>query len=42
MTFNESNALEQMILDTVENLGRTTAAFPTPIIPRSCERGATP
>ena len=26
MSFNESNTVEQMILDAVENLGRTTAA----------------
>ena len=25
MSFNESNTVEQMILDAVENLGRTTA-----------------
>jgi hypothetical protein len=29
MSFNESNTIEQMILDAVENLGRTTAAAPT-------------
>ena len=28
MSFNESNTVEQMILDAVENLGRTTAAEP--------------
>jgi type I restriction enzyme R subunit len=28
MSFNESNTVEQMILDVVENLGRTTAAEP--------------
>ena len=26
MSFNESNTVEQMILDAVENLGRTSAA----------------
>ena len=28
MSFNESNTVEQMILDAVENLGRTIAAEP--------------
>src|ERR1035437_6639446 len=28
MSFNESNTVEQMILDAVENLGRTAAAEP--------------
>jgi len=28
MSFNESNTVEQMILDAVENLGRTTAVEP--------------
>jgi hypothetical protein len=28
MSFNESNTVEQMILDAVENLGRTTAVVP--------------
>ncbi|MHB8523947.1 MAG: hypothetical protein ACYDH9_24755 [Limisphaerales bacterium] len=28
MSFNESNTVEQMILDALESLGRTTAAEP--------------
>ena len=28
MSFNESNTVEQMILDAVENLGRTAASEP--------------
>jgi hypothetical protein len=28
MSFNESNTIKQMILDAVENLGRTTAVAP--------------
>jgi type I restriction enzyme R subunit len=40
MSFNESNTVEQMILDAVENLGRTTAVEPMHDKPPGASLGA--
>ena len=40
MSFNESNTVEQMILDAVENLGRTTAVEPLHDAPPGASLGS--
>src|ERR1043166_7399397 len=40
MSFNESNTVEQMILDAVENLGHTSAVEPLHDQPRGASLGA--
>ena len=40
MSFNESNTVEQMILDAVENLGRTNAVEPMHDAPPGASLGS--